>query len=173
MVFILFNIFLGIIFLFLLFAYSMFWPPDSPWAPWWRTDKKTADAICKLGKITKNDTVYDLGCGDGELITIAAKKYGAKVIGIEIDPARYFYARLKIYVNKIKSGVKIKRKNFFKENLSEASVIVVYLVPKTLEKLRKKFLKELKPGTRIISYKYEMDFKKIKEDKKNKLFLYR
>ncbi|MFH1186883.1 MAG: 50S ribosomal protein L11 methyltransferase [Candidatus Levyibacteriota bacterium] len=151
----------------------MFWPPDSPWAPWWRTDKKTAEAVCRLAKINKKDIIYDLGCGDGEMLVAAVKKYGANVVGIEIDPIRYLYVRLRVYFNKIGKKVKIKRKNFFKESLSNASVIFVYLVPKTLDKLKPKLLKELKPGTRIVSYKYEIDLKKIKEDKQNKLFLYK
>jgi ribosomal protein L11 methylase PrmA len=151
----------------------MFWPPDSPWAPWWRTDKKTAEAICKLVRVSKKDIIYDLGCGDGELILHAAKKYRASAVGIEIDPARYFYAKIRVTLNKLNSRIRLKRKNFFKVNISDASIIVVYLVPKTLNKLKIKFLKELKPNTRIVSYKYEMDLKKIKEDKKNKLFLYK
>ncbi len=151
----------------------MFWPPDSPWAPWWRTDKKTAEAICKLAKIGKKDIVYDLGCGDGELILLAAKKYGANAVGVEIDFLRYFYAKTRVAINELNGKIKLKRKNFFKENISNASIIVVYLVPKTLDKLKTKFLNELKPGTKIVSYKYEMNLKKIKEDKENKLYLYK
>ena len=81
--------------LFLLFLLSMIWPPDSPWAPWWRTDSKTAKAICKLAKINKKDIVYDLGCGDAEVLLQSAK-LGASGVGIEIDPSRVFIAKLKV-----------------------------------------------------------------------------
>ena len=151
----------------------MFWPPDSPWAPWWRTNEETADAICKLAKIDKKDVVYDLGCGDGVLVTVAAKKYGAKAVGIEIDPSRYLFAIIRARINGLSKKIKIKRKNFFNESLADATVIVVYLVPKTLERLKTKFLKELKPGVRIVSYKYEIDLPLIAFDKKNDVKVYK
>ena len=151
----------------------MFWPPDSPWAPWWRTNEETADAICRLAKIDKKDVVYDLGCGDGVLVTVAAKKYGAKAVGIEIDPSRYLFAIIRVRINGLSKKIKIKRKNFFNESLADATVIVVYLVPKTLERLKTKFLKELKPGVRIVSYKYEIDLPLIAFDKKNDVKVYK
>lgn len=166
-----FNIILIGIVLFLLLMLSMVWPPDSPWAPWWRTDKKTALAILKLAKIGKKDFIYDLGCGDGELLLCAAK-IGASGIGIEIDPFRSFVARLRVVKSNFSSKIFIKRKNFFKEDISPATVIVVYLVPKTLEKLIPKFKKELKKGTKIVSFRYQMDLRLVKKDFKNKLYLY-
>ena len=161
---------IGVI-LFLFILLSMVWPPDSPWAPWWRTNKETALAICKLANIKKDDVVYDLGCGDGEVLLQAAK-IGAKGVGVEIDPARYLVAKLRMSKNGYEDKVKIKRKNFFNENISNASVIVVYLVPKTLEKLIPKFKKELKKGTKIVSFRYKTNLKLIEEDSKNKLYLY-
>ncbi len=151
----------------------MVWPPGSPWAPWWRTDKETARAICKLAKISEKDIVYDLGCGDGTLIITAAKEFGARVVGIEIDPIRYFISKLRISLNGISKSVKIKRKSFFDEDLSEATVVVVYLVPKTLEKLLPKFKKELKKGTRIVSYRYKLNLTTYKSQLKDNLFLYK
>jgi len=171
--FIIFNLVLIIILLILFFAYSMFWPPDSPWAPWWRTDSETADEICKIAKIGEGDILYDLGCGDGELLLIAAKKYKAKGVGIEIDLLRFFTAKTKVLKNGMSKFIKIKRGNFFKQNLSKATIVSVYLVPRTLEKLKPKFLKELKPGTKIVSYKYEMNLAKIAEDKKKRIFVYK
>ena len=157
----------------MVFVYSMLWPPDSPWAPWWRTNKNTAEAICKLAKIKKGDILYDLGCGDGTLVIIVARNYNAMAVGIEIDPFRYLVTLLRVFKNRLWRKITVKRENFFKVSISDASVVVVYLVPKTLEKLKTKFLKELKPGTRVISYKYEMNLVKIEEDKKNHLFLYK
>jgi ribosomal protein L11 methylase PrmA len=151
----------------------MFWPPDSPWAPWWRTDKETALAICGLAKITSSDVIYDLGCGEAELLITAAKEYGAKGVGVEIDAIRIVTAKLRVFKNRVNNLIQIKSGNFFKQDLSKATVINLYLVPKTLEKLKPKFLKELSPGTRIVSYRYEMSLLKVKEDKKRKLFLYK
>jgi len=151
----------------------MFWPPDSPWAPWWRTDSETAAAICKLAKVNKKDIIYDLGCGDAEVLLLAAKEYGAKGVGIEIDTLRLITAKIRVLKNRLRKQVKIKSGNFFKQDLSKATIVNVYLVPKTLEKLKPKFLKELNPGTKIVSYRYETSFKKVAEDKKRKLFLYK
>ncbi len=164
-------IFLSII-IFLLLILSWVWPPNSPWAPWWRTNRKTARAICKLAEISKNDIVYDLGCGDGTFIITAAKEFKAEAIGVEIDPSRFLISKIRICLNNLSSKVKIKRKSFFNEDLSQATVVVIYLVPKTLEKLLPKFKKELKKGTRIISYKYKINLRLEKEDKKNNLRLY-
>lgn len=148
-------ILIGII-LFLLFLLSMVWPPDSPWAPWWRTNKKTAKAICKIANINSKDIVYDLGCGDGEVLLEAAR-LGARGVGIEIDPSRALIANFRVIKNNFQNKITIKKKNFFEEDLSKATAIIVYLVPKALEKLLPKFKKELKKGTRIVSYRYEIN----------------
>ena len=157
--------------LFLLFLLSMIWPPDSPWAPWWRTNSKTAKAICKLAKINKKDIVCDLGCGDGEVL-IQAVKLGAKGVGIEIDPLRYFVAKLRFLKNNLSKEIIIKRDNFFNQDISNATVIIVYLVPKTLDRLLPKFKKELKKGTRIVSFRYKINMPLRSFDKKNNIRLY-
>ncbi len=167
-----FNLVFILIILFLLLMLSMVWPPDSPWAPWWRTSKKTARAICRLAKVKRGDIVYDLGSGDGTALMIAAKEFGAKGIGIEIDPFRYWISKILLFSNGVSDRVRIKRGNFFNENLKKADVIFVYLVPKTLDKLLPKFKKELKKGTRIVSYRYEMNMPLKKFDEKNQIRLY-
>ena len=158
--------------LFLLFLLSMIWPPDSPWAPWWRTNSKTAKAICRLAKINKKDIVYDLGCGDGEVLMQSAK-LGASGVGIEIDLSRAFIAKLRVLKNNFQNKIYIKRINFFDVDISKASVVIVYLVPKTLDKLLPKFKKELKPGVRVVSYKYEITLPLIAYDKRNDIRVYR
>jgi len=165
------NLILVLIIVFLLLLLSMIWPPDSPWAPWWRTNKKVAAAIGKMAGINSKDIVYDLGCGDGEVLLQAAK-LGASGIGIEIDPSRALIAKLRIRKNNLQNKITIKKGNFFEEDLSKASVIIVYLVPKTLEKLLPKFKKELKKGTKIISYRYEVSMPLRKYDKKNNIRMY-
>ncbi len=160
-----------IVFVLLIFL-SMIWPPDSPWAPWWRTNTKTAKAICKLAKISSKDVVYDLGCGDGEVL-IQTGKLGAKGVGIEIDPIRVWIAILRIKKNNLERKVIIKKDNFFKENISEATVVIVYLVPVALKKLLPKFKKELKKGTKIVSFIYDIEDQKPQLiDKENRLKLY-
>jgi predicted RNA methylase len=150
----------------------MVWPPDSPWAPWWRTSKKIARIMCKMAGIKKNELIIDLGSGDGTALITASKEFGAKGIGIEIDPTRIFTSNLLLKFYGQQNNVKFVRGNFFDQDLRKADVIFVYLVPKTLEKLIPKFKKELKKETRIICYKYEMDLKLKEYDKKNEIRLY-
>lgn len=152
----------------------MVWPPDSPWSPWWRTNGKVARSIIKTAKINKDDFVYDLGCGDGTLLVTAAQKVDAKGIGVEIDPARVLIARVRIFLHGLNRNIHIKRGDLFKEDISQASVIVVYLVPKTLKRLEAKFRKELKIGTRIVSFVYPIDyFPQIAGDKENQVYVYK
>ena len=166
-------ILLIIVTLVLLFALlSMVWPPDSPWSPWWRTSKKIARIQCKLAKVSKNDVVYDLGCGDGTALIIVAKEFGARGMGVEIDPLRYWIAKIRFQVQGLADRVGITRKNFFAVDVSEASVIIMYLIPKTMERLKPKFFKELKPGTRIVTFVYRIDLPLIAQDLKNEVYVF-
>lgn len=173
MIFWIINLVLLLIIIFLLLLLSMFWPPDSPWAPWWRTSKKVARAMCRLAKVDKDDVVYDLGSGDGTALIVVAKEFKARGIGIEIDPVRFIISTLMIYIIKVRDKVIIKRKNFFNEDLSPATVVFAYLVPRALERLKPKLLKELKPETLLVSYKYKISLPLIAYNKKNNIFLYK
>jgi predicted RNA methylase len=156
----------------LLFLLSMLWPPDSPWSPWWRTTVKLARIECNLAKVKKGDIIYDLGSGDGTALTIAAKEYGATGVGIEIDPFRVFVSKIKIRVAGVTDKVEIRRDSFWNQDISRASVIFMYLIPKTLVKLRPKLLKELRPGTRVVTFVYRMDLPLIAQDEKAELYVY-
>lgn len=158
---------------FLLLLLSMFWPPDSPWAPWWRTSDAKIRESLKLAKVTKKDNVYDLGCGDGRVLIIAAKEFGARGVGVEIDPLRALISTLMIHANGVQDKVKIKRKNFFDVDISDATVVFVYLVPKALGRLKLKLLKELKKGTLLVSYRYKINLPLLRYDKKNDIYLYK
>lgn len=171
MFFLTFNFFLIGTIIFLLIMLSWVWPPDSPWAPWWKTDKKMARIACKLAKINSKDVVYELGSGDGTFLIVAASEFGAKARGIEIDPLRFLISKIKTLFLK-KERISFKRENFFNTNLSEASVVFVYLVPKTLEKLEEKFKKELKKETRVISFRYKMNLPLLVSDKENEISVY-
>ncbi len=169
--FLLTNIVVVILIGFLFVILSWIWPPDSPWAPWWSTSKKTAAAIGKLAKITGKDCIYELGCGEATALITLCQKFGADGVGIEIDPLRYWIATVKCWLFHL-STITILRKNFFDVDLSTATVVFVYLVPKALNRLLPKFQKELKPGTRIVSYRYEMNLPLISHDIENELRLY-
>ncbi len=160
--------FFGIIILIVLFTFV--WPPDSPWSPWWRTRKRVARKACRLAEITDKDVVYELGSGDGEFILTAANEFRAKkAVGIEIDYSRYFISVTRNYFKKRK--VKFVRKDFKKVKLNDATVVYFYLVPAVIKRIMPKLKKELKPGTKIISYRYEVPLEHKKQDTSG-LFLY-
>jgi len=167
------NTILGVIIIILFILLSWFWPPDSPWAPFWSTPKEKARAFCKLAKVGKKDVVYELGCGNATALIVAAKEFGAKGVGIEIDPLRYVIAKISVRLNGASSRVTILRKNFFNVDFSPATIVYAYLVPKALNRLKPKFKKELKKGTKIVSYKYEMSQKYVLKDQKSYMFLYK
>jgi len=158
----------------LLLLLSAVWPPDSPWSPWWKTYKKTGKAAIKLANISSKDTVYELGSGDGEFLILVGKTVGAKCVGIEIDPLRHLIASTRVKRMGLSAKITLKKKSFFDEDISGASVVYVYLIPRVLKKLTPKFKRELKKGTRVVSFVYPIkNLKLVKEDKKNRLFLYK
>ncbi|KKQ35576.1 MAG: hypothetical protein US51_C0002G0009 [Microgenomates group bacterium GW2011_GWA2_37_6] len=151
---------------------SWIWPPDSPWTPNWKTSRKVARAAFKLAKVSKKDIVYELGSGSAMALIVAASEFGAKGVGIEIEPFRFLLSKLTVRRYGLNKNIKLKRGNFYKEDLSSATVLYLYLVPQTLNRLIPKFKKELKKGTPVISYKYEMNLPLKKFDRKNELRLY-
>lgn len=167
-----FNLGLLLIIILLLLILSMVWPPDSPWAPWWRTSKKTARAMCRLANVGKDDVVYDLGSGDGTALLVAACEFGARGVGIEIDPLRVLLSTLMIRIMRVQDRVVIKRRNFFDEDLSKATVVFVYLVPKALTRLKPKLLIELRKGTRIVSVRYPLDLPLVSRDEEQNISMY-
>ncbi len=157
----------------LLILLSMIWPPDSPWSPWWRTDKGRAELMCELANVKETDIVYDLGSGDGEALIVAARECGAEGVGVEIDPIRVWVSKMRIKRRKAENDIKILRKNFFDVDLSSATVVFAYLIPRALERLKPKFLEELKPGTRVVTFVYKMDLPLIASDEKNEIYVYK
>lgn len=163
-------IFLTLVILF--FLLSMVWPPDSPWSPWWQTSPRIARIQCRLANVTSKDVIYDLGSGDGTALITAAKEFGARGVGVEIDPFRALYSKIAIRVKGVSSKLRIVRKNFFAINTSDATVVFMYLVPKALNKLKPKLLKELKPGTRVVTFVYKIDLPMIAKDLDNEVYVY-
>ena len=130
-------------------AYSQ----DVPYVP---TKQTVVDAMLELAKVSKNDVVYDLGCGDGRIVVTAAKKYGATGTGIDSDPARIKEANENARVSKVSDKVRFTEADLFNTDFSKASVVTLYLLPSVNLKLRPQLLKQLKPGTRIVSHAFDM-----------------
>lgn len=127
---------------------------------------ETVRKILKFANIRKNDILYDLGCGDGRIIITAAKEYGIKTVGIEKNIFLAWICRRKIIKNNLQHKVKIIHDDIFNQNLSKATIVVMYLTQKLNDKLKPKLEKELKKGTKVISashiFKGWKEYKKIK-----------
>jgi SAM-dependent methyltransferase len=142
-------------------------------APWVPTPMESVHKMLRLAEIKPDDTIYDLGCGDGRLIVTAATQYKAKGVGIEVDPLRYLYCQLVITLLGLRDQVKIVYGNFFNMDLSQADVVTCYLLPDTNKKLEEKLLRELSPGTRVISYTFLFDnVREVKKDGKARLYIF-
>jgi predicted RNA methylase len=126
--------------------------PDVIFVP---TPQEVVDAMLKLAKVTKNDIVYDLGSGDGRIPITAAKTYGARGVGIDIDPQRIAEANENLKTSGV-SGVRFLNQDLFTTDISEATVVTLYLLPSLNLKLIPKLNKELRPGTRIVSHAFDM-----------------
>ena len=113
MLFILVQLTILLIVIFLLYLLTWFWPPDSPWAPWWKTSGALAPAIKRLTGLKKSDVVYELGSGDAEAMITVSKKYGNKYVGIEVDPWRVFTARVRAKRTGVTDRVSFIKKSFF------------------------------------------------------------
>jgi len=126
---------------------------DVPYVP---TKFPVVDEMLKMADIQKTDVVYDLGCGDGRLIIGAAQKYGARGIGYDIDPERIKESLENAQKAGVTNLVKFYEQDLFTADFHEASVMTLYLLTSVNLKLRPKMLKELKPGTRIVSHNFGM-----------------
>ena len=126
--------------------------PDVVFVP---TPQEVVDRMLELAKVTKDDVVYDLGCGDGRIVVTAAKKYGCKAFGYDIDPRRIEESSANVEKNSVGNLVAIEQKDIFTLDLSKANVITLYLLPSLNVKLIPQ-LEKLKPGSRIVSHDFDM-----------------
>jgi SAM-dependent methyltransferase len=124
--------------------------------PYVRTPDKVVSAMLKLAGVKASDIVYDLGCGDGRIVIAAARDYGAHGVGIDIDPERIQEARENARKAGVGALVKFEVNDLFAADIHSATVVALYLLPDVNLRLRPKLLKELKPGTRIVSHDFRM-----------------
>ncbi len=127
--------------------------PDVIFVP---TPNEVVSKMMELAKVTQKDTVYDLGCGDGRIVITAAQRYGARGVGIDIDPERVKEATENVRKGGVADRVKIVRGDLFEADISGATVVTLYLLTDLNLKLRPKLLKDLRPGTRVVSHAFSM-----------------
>jgi tRNA G37 N-methylase Trm5 len=132
---------------------------DVPFVP---TPHDVVEKMLELVAVTTDDLVYDLGCGDGRIVVAAAKKYGCRAVGFDIDPRRIKESLENVAQNRVGHRVKIEKRSIFEVDLRPATVVTMYLLPDVNRKLLPQ-LQKLKPGSRIVSHSFSM--KGIKPDK--------
>lgn len=126
--------------------------PDVPFIP---TTETAVKAMLDLADVKSSDIVYDLGCGDGRIVIAAAKRYGARGVGIDIDPALIREAKKNARQAGVESRVEFREQDLFLANFREATVVTLFLLPAINQRLRPQ-LEALKPGTRIVSNTFEI-----------------
>jgi tRNA G10 N-methylase Trm11 len=127
--------------------------PDIHYVP---TSGRVADAMLKLARVTANDVVYDLGSGDGRIVIAAAKQFGARGVGVELDAELVKEARKNAMKAGVSDRVTFVQDDLFKTNLSDATVVTLYLSNSINMRLRSLLQQQLKPGSRVVSHRFEM-----------------
>jgi len=134
----------------------------APDVVWWKTPTKAIEIMLEVANIQRGDVLYDVGCGDGEIVITAAKKYGIRCVGFDVRQERVTDSRANIKKNNLESLVSIQYKDIFTVDMSPATVVTMYLLPKLNLKMINQ-LKVCRPGTRVVSYDFDMGY--IKPEK--------
>jgi SAM-dependent methyltransferase len=126
--------------------------PDVIFVP---THPDVLDKMLELAEVKKDDVLYDLGCGDGRIVVTAAKRYGCRAVGIDIDPRRVKESKERAQKEEVSGVVEIKQGDIFEEDLGKATVVTLYLTPRLNVQLIPQ-LEKMKPGSRIVSHDFDM-----------------
>lgn len=127
--------------------------PDVVFVP---TPDDVVNRMLELAAVKPDDVVYDLGCGDGRIVITAAQRYGARAVGIDIDPRRIAEANENAGKAGVTERVRFIEADLFEADIREATVVTLYLLTRLNAKLKPKLLQELKPGTRVVSHAFDM-----------------
>lgn len=125
--------------------------PDVIFVP---TRESVADEMLRLAGVTSADVVYDLGSGDGRVVILAAQKYGARGVGVELDPRLVKVAREVAREGEVEERVRFIEGDLFAADISPATVVTIYLSPTVNARLEPKLRRELRPGTRVVSHQF-------------------
>ncbi|OPY61226.1 MAG: N5-glutamine S-adenosyl-L-methionine-dependent methyltransferase [Syntrophorhabdaceae bacterium PtaU1.Bin034] len=126
---------------------------DVPYEP---TSYGIAEAMLSMAEVNSKDLVYDLGCGDGRILVMAAKERGARGVGVDLDPERVAEAKKNAKAAGVSRLVRFYEQNLFDTDISQATAVMLYLWPEVNLRLRPKLLSDLRPGTRVVSHSHTM-----------------
>jgi SAM-dependent methyltransferase len=163
----------GVFFLIMVALMSLIWT-STRGAPWVPTHRATVDRMLRMAGVKPGETVYDLGCGDGRVLVAAARRFGARAVGVELDMGRYLWSLLVVTALGLLGRVRVIRADLFSVDLSPADVVFCYLLQDTNERLKDKLRKELRPGARVVSNTFHFSGLPLaRVDDELKLYLYR
>jgi SAM-dependent methyltransferase len=138
-------------------AYAQERDLDSPYiAPFVTTPQEVVDRMLELAQVSQQDLLYDLGSGDGRIVITAAKRYGAKAVGFEIDPALVKHSRRNIKEAGVEHLAEIREQDVRNVDLAAATVVTMYLYPGANLRLRAAITRQLRPGSRVVSHNFSM-----------------
>lgn len=141
--------------------------------PWQPTDMRRVRRMLEMSKLCPDEVVYDLGCGDGRILVCAAREFGARAVGVELNPWLFLLAWFRVLSLGLQSRVRVIFGNIFSVDLAEADVVTLFLFEHVNEALKEKLNRELKEGARIVSYVWTFRGWVPKEiDRELRLFLY-
>lgn len=146
--------------------------PSLTGAPWVPSSDETVRKMLLLSKVRPGEEVYDLGSGDGRIVIISSKEFGASSTGIEIDAFRAFYSKLLIRLMGLGGRARVIWSSFYRVDLSQADVVTVFLLPVTNDKLKPKLERELRPTSRVVSHRFRFDWPLLASDDAAKIYVY-
>ena len=149
--------------IFLLVMISAAVQQEKPEVPYVPTPEKVVLEMLKMADVGRNDVLYDLGCGDGRIVITAAKRLGCRGVGFDIDPQRIKESRENALKQGVSDQVEFFRLDLFKADISNATVVTLYLLSSVNLRLRPKLFRELEPGTRVVSHDFDMGTWKAEE----------
>jgi SAM-dependent methyltransferase len=163
----------ALFFLVMLFLMSTIWT-NSRGAPWVPTPRAVVRRMLSLAAVRPGEVVYDLGCGDARVLVAAARRFGARGVGVEIDVSRFLWSLARIAASGLWGRVRLVRGDLFRQDLREADVVVTYLLQDTNDRLQTKLLQELRPGARVVSNTFTFPGLELAgSDEEYRLYLYR
>ena len=164
------GLFLGLLLLLMIIIGLVVFSPGGVWFP---TSKKHIRRMLEMAELKPGELVYDLGCGDGRVLIIAAEEFGAKGVGIEVDPLRFRIARWKVRRSGLEDKIELVQGTFNKQDVSSADVVTLYLVQQMINRLAPKLVRELRPGARLVSNTFIIPGLKVaRYDRQGDLRLY-
>jgi len=163
----------ALFFLAMVFLMSLVWT-GSRGGPWVPTSRLLVQRMLAMAEVRPGELVYDLGCGDGRVLVAAARRFGARAVGIELDFSRFLFSLAVTWVLGLRRRVRVVRGDLFRQDLRGADVVVTYLLQDTNDRLQAKLLRELRPGSRVVSNTFTFSgLPLVRRDEEYRLYLYR